>query len=543
MTANISIIRILTVLLALALAGSTTAASRNPRAKRTAVRVVLDQSELKLGPNQTATAKAKAIDGQDRPIANARITWTVIQGSKESVQLQPLNQTGHVALTTQAVPTTGVVIVRATAGSASADLTVQLQNPEPAEIIFLPRPDKVELKVQGHETIKAYVLSAAGNRIRDAEITWSLADPDHEAFVLVGKNVNEAGVNSVTISWLGGKADIKPPSEVKLVARSGNARGVVKIDYKVPKLEATKITTDPKKVEVRPGETVNVQITVRGEDERVVKVDAGDIKAEIADESARAYIKAVVPDGKTVSILGSYGDPKTPPPDFLQTALVIRAGSGVTTIPLTYVRSAAVVDWDILPPNIVADNYGRTIKNDYYCIEVTIQNNSGSDLALAGLRFDSNGIRRPNTSYSTVHGSMARRKIMHPRSMTLAIVDGLGTLLTGFNPFFHNVNHAKNYSQFIDILSNPLAKGLERAWPDSFPEEMSRFERDVLRDDKIIPNAGIFKTKIFVPKRVLFENGDKKRDNLTEVRKALGTLWVLGYKFQKGPVQSIATAP
>ena len=52
---------------------------------------------------------------------------------------------------------------------------------------------------------------------------------------------------------------------------------------------------------------------------------------------------------------------------------------------------------------------------------------------------------------------------MHPRTMTLAIVDGLGSLLTGFNPFFHNANHAKNYSQFIDILSNPLAKGLERA--------------------------------------------------------------------------------
>ena len=72
---------------------------------------------------------------------------------------------------------------------------------------------------------------------------------------------------------------------------------------------------------------------------------------------------------------------------------------------------------------------------------------------------------------------------------------------------------------------------------------MSRFEQDVLRDDKIIPNADIFKTKIFFPKRALFENGDKKRDDLTEVRKALGTLWVLGYKFQKGPVQSIGTAP
>jgi hypothetical protein len=115
--------------------------------------------------------------------------------------------------------------------------------------------------------------------------------------------------------------------------------------------------------------------------------------------------------------------------------------------------------------------------------------------------------------------------------------------MTGFNPFFHDLNHAKNFSVFIDILSNPLAKGLDKAWIDSYPDEMARFEQGVLRDDKIIPNGAIFKTKIFFPKRALFINGDKRREDLTEVRKELGTLWVLGYKFQKGPVQKIGSTP
>ena len=153
-------------------------------------------------------------------------------------------------------------------------------------------------------------------------------------------------------------------------------------------------------------------------------------------------------------------------------------------------------------------------------------------------------VGRPNTSYAIVHGSLARRKLTHPRTMTLAIIDGLGSLMTGFNPFFHNTNHAKNFSQFIDILSNPLAKGLDKAWKDAYPDELSRLEQDVLHDDKIIPSAATFKTRIFVPKRSLFTNKQEtEREDFDKVRSKLGTLWVMGYKFQKGPILGIGSRP
>jgi hypothetical protein len=109
-------------------------------------------------------------------------------------------------------------------------------------------------------------------------------------------------------------------------------------------------------------------------------------------------------------------------------------------------------------------------------------------------------------------------------------------------PFFHNLNHTNNFSTSIAIISNPLAKGLERVWKDPYPSELARFESDVLHDDKIIPNGQVFKTKIFVPKRSLFRNDDPDRQDLQKVRNELGQLWVLGYKFQKGPVETLGSS-
>ena len=533
----------LSIVLAAALPTFALPSRRSVRGKRTPARIVFDKSEVELGPNQTVNVRATVLDARGSEIPNANIEW-VLQGPTNIVTLHPLNKAKTAILMTAAdsIPPAVEMILRAKSGLVSGDFIIHLRSSDPAEIVF-PDGNKVELPVLGHKTIRAYVLDAQGNRIRNAAVIWNLADPDLDSFVLVGSNINKDGVNSVEIAWLGGRADLKTPTEVKLVARSGSkARGIVTIEYKTPTAEVVKVSTDSKEVRVGPGEAKTLEVTVRGEDDRLLK-DI-ELEATVADETAKKYI-LVTTDKKTITVIGLAGDEKSEPPAFIKTALVIKAKkpSTITTVPLIYQREAAAIYWDILPPNIVGDNYGHTIKRDYYCIEVTIENNSGADLALAGLRFYKDDIWRPNTSYSTVHGSLAKRKLTHPRTMTLAIIDGLGTLMTGFNPFFHNINHAKNFSQFIDIVSNPFAKGLDKAWKDPYPDELARFEQDVLRDDKIIPNNGVFKTKIFVPKRVLFTNDQKKdREDLDKVRKALGKLYVLGYKFQKGTVQSVGSS-
>lgn len=538
----------LAIFLQVANANPALCGDRSTRGKSMPARIVLDKSYVELGPNQTIEIKAQVVDANDRQIPNARIRWRIAEGDKNLIVLRPVNQAETDVLITARDRVTEIasITIHAESGIVSRDLIIQLQDQTPAEIVF-PDGNKVDLPIQGHKTIRAYVLNSEGNRLRDGDINWSLADPDQEAFVLVGANTSKAGVNSVDITWLGGKADLKIPSEVKLVARSGrNARAIVTINYKAPTPEVVKLSTDAKPITILPGEITSVDITVRGDDERLLK-DV-ELEAEIADVNARKYL-LVTTNKQTVTVIALAGDEKSSPPPLLRTALVIstKNKSKMLTVPLVYLRESASINWTILPPNIVGDNYGRTIRDDYYCIEVTIQNNSGSDLALAGLHFvsdDGSKADRPDTSYTTVHGSLARRKLTHPRTMVLSIIDATGSLMTGFNPFFHNLNHAKNFSQGIDIISNPLAKGLEKAWKDPYPDELARFEQDVLHDDKIIPNNGILKSKIFVPKRDVFPRDDQKKErgDLDAARKALGKLEVLGYKFQKGTAQSVGSS-
>jgi hypothetical protein len=515
-----------------------------PSRQPVAAKIVLDQAEVKLAANQSVEIKAAVFDAAGKEISNAKVTWEVL-GDSKAIVLRPLNDAQtDVLIISRATDSDSVVSVRAGIKTLFADVSVRLQDSTPAQILFLD-PNRIELPIHGRATVKAYVLNARGNRIPNAEINWELSDSDHEAFVHLGPNLNKDGVNSVEISWLSGRPGLKTPSEVKLVARSGEkARAIKTIQYQTTAPEVAKITLDAKQIMLQPGDTATINVTVRSEDDKLLK-DV-ELEAEIPDVNARKFL-LVTTDKQTVTVMAIEGDDQNPTPPLLRTALVIntKGKSKKTAIPLTYLRDLANIDWTILPSNIVGDNYGRTIRKDYYCIEVTIQNNSDSDLALAALRFVGNDeeLGRPNTSYTTVHGSLARRKLTHPRTMTLAIIDAAGTLLTGFNPFFHNLNHAKNYSQFIDILSNPLAKGLEKAWKDPYPDELARFEQDVLHDEKMIKANDTLKTKIFVPKRGLCPNeSDGNCKTMAQVREALGQLELRAYKFQRGPVLSVATS-
>jgi len=239
---------VLSIVAPLASANSRSAPGQLVNRKRAVVRLVFDKSDLKLGSNQTVEIRAKALDASDKEIPNPRIKWNISGSGKNSVTLSSLNeaQTDMLVSAGNSILDKTEVTLHAQAGSGSADIKVQLQNSTPAEIVF-PDGNKVELSVQGHVTLKAYVLDANGNRIDNANINWSLADPDQEAFVLVGSNVNKSGVNTVEIAWLGGKADLKVPSQVKLIARSGDrARGVATIEYKAPAPETLKVSTDAK---------------------------------------------------------------------------------------------------------------------------------------------------------------------------------------------------------------------------------------------------------------------------------------------------------
>jgi hypothetical protein len=186
--------------------------------------------------------------------------------------------------------------------------------------------------------------------------------------------------------------------------------------------------------------------------------------------------------------------------------------------------------WSVLPDQVVHDNFGARVATEYFCIDAVIGNDSGYDLQIASIGFTAPVLspdpsnpryRVPNTGYRIVRGTMQRRELLNARSLVLNGIKVAGPLLTGFLPFFHNVAHETNFSELINIISNPLEKGVESAWPDTVPFQANRLDDQTFRDDiatrTVIPNNIQTRIMTFVPKELLFPDG---RDKPLKMHKA-----------------------
>ena len=267
---------------------------------------------------------------------------------------------------------------------------------------------------------------------------------------------------------------------------------------------------------------------------------------------------------------------------------------------------AVDVMWSVMPKKIVGDNFGSSIARKYYAIEIIIGNNSAyslqlvsvgfelpSDLQIEGLiqrnannrtgnrgqvrnqqavaqkvlepvpedqvarklrtGYEPPGNERktllPTSSYKITRGSLEARELLYPRTLVLSTITALGPIFTGFTPYFHNVNHRGNFTEAINIFSNPLEKGLELVWPDPRPRQRERFDDQVLRDGIIIKNNTQVRTLAFFPKELLRLPGnveseaeyDAWRNNAREVRERLGELVIIGDLIQY--VNRISLAP
>src|ERR1051326_5555272 len=135
------------------------------------------------------------------------------------------------------------------------------------------------------------------------------------------------------------------------------------------------------------------------------------------------------------------------------------------------------VMWSILPDKIVKDNFGGKVKKEFFCIEAVIGNDSGYDLQLSSVGFTIpklTGVTRapiPTTGYRTVRGTLEAWGQLSTRKFVLGGLNALGPILTGFLPFFHASNHKANYSEIVNLISNPIEKGVEGLWPDMLPME------------------------------------------------------------------------
>jgi hypothetical protein len=211
--------------------------------------------------------------------------------------------------------------------------------------------------------------------------------------------------------------------------------------------------------------------------------------------------------------------------------------------------------WAVVPMTIVGDNFGRAMRKKFYAIEVVIGNNTGYDLQIASVGFEGakgpeidpktgkwNGKWieidhvAPSTGFKMARGSSERAKQLYPRNLALNTIRALGPVLVGFTPFFHNIGHRSNFTEGINIFSNPVEKAFDLIVPDLSIEELNRLQDAIIRDDNmtrtVIPNNTQARTVVLVAKDLLGLTKEQGRDVPLRVMQALGSLVLVGQKVQ-----------
>ncbi|MDQ3818691.1 MAG: IPT/TIG domain-containing protein [Acidobacteriota bacterium] len=210
------------------------------------------------------------------------------------------------------------------------------------------------------------------------------------------------------------------------------------------------------------------------------------------------------------------------------------------------------VDYLITPMayKAIRDNYGRRVADAYCAVVVTLGNNTGFDMQIVNVGFDTtvplrqfdesgnvvvrNG--QPVTerqqisafARTTVRASVERDQQYGQRALALNLISGFGTFASGFLPFFHAINPRANFASFSSILNGQLREGFGTAFPDVTIRHLNRLENnEVLHDEMTLPNNQATRITVFVPRQAL--NIPKtERDNLPLIRERLGNLILVG---------------
>lgn len=219
------------------------------------------------------------------------------------------------------------------------------------------------------------------------------------------------------------------------------------------------------------------------------------------------------------------------------------------------------------------DIFGTRVADGYYAIVVGLGNNTGFDLQVNKIGFitsipilvpdrDKNGspvlakkedltvngnlkahyefmeisaVDRP-----LVRSSIERDQSIGKRALALNLIGGVGTLTTGFLPFFHALGPRANFSSVSSILNGQLKDGFTQSVPDFTLRHLNRLDNELIMDqDFLLPNNSERNTVVFIPRNTLqlgkeFTK-DKKdhRDNLRMVTERLGRLVVVGRQIDR----------
>ncbi|MBV8904246.1 MAG: hypothetical protein JOZ22_11480, partial [Acidobacteriia bacterium] len=177
------------------------------------------------------------------------------------------------------------------------------------------------------------------------------------------------------------------------------------------------------------------------------------------------------------------------------------------------------VSWSIIPEKIVRDNFGHGVSKNFYGIEVVIGNNSGYNLQIAAVGFETRWkirnpegtetkavyLKLPASSYRITRGSLERIQEFGRRAIFINTISTIGLIGVGVTPFFRAAIPSRNWSAGTTVFTGPLEKGLEIIVPDTTVRQLARLDDMMLRDGTIIPNNQQIRTRIFIPQDVVLE--------------------------------------
>jgi hypothetical protein len=246
--------------------------------------------------------------------------------------------------------------------------------------------------------------------------------------------------------------------------------------------------------------------------------------------------------------------------------------------------------WNVLPYKVVKANFGRRAADSFYAVEVFLGNNSGFDLQIVGVGFestlgaplaldkngkplqpiydangkpilddrgnklipdlDANGNQKtgpdgkplykpyrsyhlPTSDHRLVRGSIEMDQLYGSRAFTLNLIGGLGTLVSGFIPFFHRPNPKANFSSFSSVLNGQFKEGFGIAAPDLTVSQLNRLENLVLHDGLTVLNNSQAKTIVFFPRHVVALSDDERKiidrgESMWPLIDKLGELIIVG---------------
>jgi hypothetical protein len=539
-------------------------------------KIVLKSTDSSIGPKKEVRISAAVLNKKEAPIPGAKVKWQInteaapFVSASEDLGTNELILNGKDVASGSALQKPSFIQVFAEVGQITTSIIIPYQEAAKTmadDITF--DPTEITISPGTVVPVKALVTSK-GKPLPGEKVQWDILNDDWKKFVRIGAITNSNDTNAAEVFGLSPDPALEVPALVFITAKIGNVSKALKVKYQLDSPVDYKITiAKPKDAAITPGQEVTITATVEKNGATIVNPP---IVWEIP-EDMKTFVSLSAPgtDRTKLTLVGLYGDQSAPPPTSIP--ITARLGRTRSVINMPYgagIEPQVDVSWNIVPPNIAQDNFGRAVSKDYYCIEVTIGNNSGGDLQLMGLGFDltgvkdskgqelvyvdrdgkplkdqygnSVGIKVPASSYDMVRGSQDKRKLWNPRTLLLTGLTALGQLMTGFNPYFINIRHANNYKTAVTIISNPLRDAVNNVLPDPIQAEINRLEQQALRDDRIISNNTTLKTTIFFPKNSVFSlderNGkgllqDNVKDDLVEVRRRLGQIVLVGYQIRR----------